>query len=111
CSQEVCDCLQPGVEIRVEGAEGRIVQVTTSGPGCAGAQPRCIDSRPEGCAHSLVLGTAEGSCEIDIQLTDGSSLSRSLSFIRQDGCCSGLYPQNPSDGIIHIPSTADGGTD
>jgi hypothetical protein len=115
-AEQSCDCATAGVT--VVATRGDVVAISTSGTACSGGAVICVSSADRGavvgCRQWVVNPVRDGTCRIDVSLSDGSSHSAELQIENRDtgSCCTGLYATG--DGTFVVPgpdagSRPDGG--
>lgn len=105
CGETTCSCVINFAQLEVAPAVAR--EVTGSRVDGKGCELRCYDAdfrpveagAPQACANYSLTKTERGTCEVTIDFSGGTKLTRSVSFVPKgsDDCCGGIYPENDND--------------
>lgn len=105
-----CVCPSTGLTVNLPSALiGGVTGIQLSGLACAdgGVSPDPVPQSPAQSFH--VTPTQPGQCQIDILLTDGTTVSDNLTVVETTGCCSGLRTSPTGAADIDVPAPPEAG--
>jgi hypothetical protein len=116
CGHSECSCF-PARGVDIEAPPNAIRAVKTSGVACADAQLSCPESAsvsyPMGCARTALRAQRGGSCDVEIDFTNGQVFKRSVTLVEGAADCCGktITTADPNDATIDLTSALDAGGD